>query len=118
MCRPLEPEYKDPSVPVPGGVMGDGTAIVDVVRKLLECVVVDVIDHPLLLMLGRDFIYKAELAVDFGEGSFWVQQKPIIKWPLLNHRSTVKSSGAPDIVGCDNISPVIHNTTCIPEVAF
>jgi hypothetical protein len=70
----------------------------------VECVVVENLDTPVLL--GRDFIYKAGLTIDFGEGSYWVQQKPIIKWPLLNHQSTVKTGPSSTDAGPTiNISP-------------
>ena len=54
-----------------------------------ECVVVETLDSPVLV--GRDFIYRSGLTVDFAEGSYWTPHKPIVKWPLLDHCCNVQT---------------------------
>jgi hypothetical protein len=74
-------------------VESSGCVLVDIICAgqlyCVECVVVKTVkslDTPVLL--GRDFIYRAGLTIDFATGSYWLaQQKPVIKWPLLDHQS-------------------------------
>ena len=81
------------------------------VTTCVECVVVEKLSTSPVL-LGRNYIYKVGLAVDFAAGEYWLSLvKPIVKWPLIGPDFVRSQESAKD----ESESPPVSQPVSVEE---